>query len=211
MTGNAHDESLALERVVFFSDAVFAIAITLLILEVRPPHLPEGASDRDLLLALAGLIPKIVGYVVSFMVVGSMWIEHHRVFRYIGRSDEGLLWRNLLLLLAVGLMPFPTALFSENHTLGSGLAIYAGCLAAVGLAKVWLWRYATSGRRLLRDGVPDELIGRIARRSWAVPATCLAVATLGALGVSMAYLGFPFIPLVALLFDRAGGRRRASA
>jgi len=198
------DDSLGLERVVFFSDAVFAITITLLILEVRAPHLPEGARNRDLLEAIVGLLPKLVGYLVSFLVVGSMWIEHHRVFRYIGQYDDGLLWRNLVLLLTVGLMPFPTALFSENHKLGGSLAVYAGCLAAVGVAKVWLWRYASGGRRLLRHGVSEAIVGKVSRRSWAVPVTCAVTGMLGALGVRFAYMGFAFIPAVAWLFDRIG-------
>lgn len=207
MKESTREDSLGLERVLFFSDAVFAIAITLLILDVRAPHLPDGARNRELVEALAGLLPKLVGYLVSFMVVGSMWIEHHRVFRYIGRFDDGLLWRNLVLLLTVGLMPFPTALFSENHTLGGGLAVYAGCLAAVGLAKVWVWKYAAGDRRLLRHDVPDAVVGRIGRRSWAVPVTCVVTGALGAAGVRLAYLGFALIPAVAWLFDRIGRPR----
>ncbi len=201
------EDDVGLERVLYFSDAVFAIAITLLILEVRAPHLPDGARNGELVEALAGLLPKLVGYVVSFLVVGSMWIEHHRVFRYIGRSDDGLLWRNLVLLLTVGSMPFPTALFSENHTLGGALAVYAWCIAAVGLAKVWLWTYAAGDRRLLRHDVPDAVVGTIGRRSWAVPVTCLVTGALGAAGIPLAYLGFALIPAVAWLFDRVGRER----
>jgi uncharacterized membrane protein len=208
LSENAKEDSLGLERVVLFSDAVFAIAITLLILEVRAPHLPEGAGNRDLVGALFGLLPKLIGYAVSFMVIGSMWIEHHRVFRYIGQYDDGLLWRNLVLLLTVGLMPFPTAVFSENHTLGVGLAVYAACLGAVGVAKVWVWRHASAGRRLLRHDVSKAVIGRISRRSWAVPVTCGVTGTLGALGVPFAYMGFAFIPAVAWLFDRVGRQER---
>ncbi len=203
MSEKAKEGGLELERLVFFSDAVFAIAITLLILDVRPPHLAEDAGNRDLLAAIEALLPKLVGYTISFLVVGSMWIEHHRIFRYIARCDEGLLWRNLVFLLTVALMPFPTALFSENHRLGGGLAIYAFCFAGVGVAKVWTWRHAAGGRRLLKTGVPEATVRRINRRSWAVPVTCLVTGVLGALGLPLAYMGFALIPAVAWLFDRA--------
>lgn len=88
----------------FFSDAVFAIAI----LEIRVPHLGAEARGRELLVGVLQLLPKLIGFAVSFMVVGSMWIEHHRIFRHIERHDDGLLWRNLLFLLMVAFMPFPT-------------------------------------------------------------------------------------------------------
>jgi uncharacterized membrane protein len=112
------ETGLSFERVVFFSDAVFAIVITLLVLEIKPPHLDEH-SEAAIKRALVELIPKFSGFVVSFLIVGMMWIEHHRIFRHIINYDAGLLWRNLLLLLCVSFVPFPTALFSEyfwSHT-----------------------------------------------------------------------------------------------
>jgi uncharacterized membrane protein len=87
------ESSLSFERVVFFSDAVFAIVITLLVLEIKPPHLADH-NESALHHALFELIPKFTGFVVSFMIVGMMWIEHHRIFRYIVHYDAGLLWRN---------------------------------------------------------------------------------------------------------------------
>ena len=148
MTQAPAGEGLHFERIVFFSDAVFAIAITLLVLEVKAPHAPPGAPESELAVQLLHLLPKLIGFVVSFLVVGSMWIEHHRIFRYVAGYDGGLLWRNLAFLLAVAFMPFPTALFSENHTSRLALATYATSLGLVGLAKLWVWSYAARGRRL---------------------------------------------------------------
>jgi len=199
---------LAFERLVFFSDAVFAIAITLLVLEIQAPHLGADSSDRDLLAALLGLLPKLIGFAVSFAVIGSMWIEHHRIFRYIARYDDGLLWRNLFFLLVIAFMPFPTALYSENHRVGAALALYAGSLAVAGLAKLWIWRYAAAGGRLLAADVAPSDVRRVGRRSWAVPLTCFGIAALGGAGVSSAYLGFPLIPLAAWLLDRPKGAAR---
>lgn len=80
MTASRSDE-LALERLLFFSDAVFAIAITLLVIEIRVPTLPHNATDRDLVVALLNLTPRIVGFIISFFLVGQTWIEHHRIGR----------------------------------------------------------------------------------------------------------------------------------
>jgi len=205
------NEDLAFERVVFFSDAVFAIAITLLVLEIRVPHLPPETGNRELLRSVLQLLPKLVGFAASFIVIGSMWIEHHRVFRYIARCDEGLLWRNLFFLLVVAFMPFPTALFSENHTVGAALTIYAGSLALIGLAKVWIWAYAVGRPQLLAPAATPALIRRMSRRSWAVPLTCLVTAVLGGAGVPFAHLGFMFIPLTAWLLDRPEAKRITQA
>ncbi len=104
----------ALERLVFFSDAVFAIAITLLIIEIHPPHLPKGASDGAHLQALADLIPNFVGYFVSFMVVGLFWMGHHRAFTLAARYSPRILGWNMALLGVVAFMPFVTAYVSAN-------------------------------------------------------------------------------------------------
>lgn len=197
-----HHNGTAFERVVFFSDAVFAIAITLLVLEIRVPHLEHGASDRAVLVALLALLPNFIGFVFSFLVIGSMWIEHHRIFRFISGYDGGLLWRNMILLLTVAFMPFPTALYTENHQSGLALAIYATCFGLVGLSKVWVWRYAAKDRRLLNEAATPAVVRSISRRSWAVPITCFAVAIAGGAGVPAAYVGFALVPLVAWLLDR---------
>jgi uncharacterized membrane protein len=75
------ESGLSFERVVFFSDAVFAIVITLLVLELKVPHLEEH-TDPALRRALFNLLPRVAGFVISFLIVGLMWIEHHRIFRY---------------------------------------------------------------------------------------------------------------------------------
>src|SRR4051812_1082124 len=88
----------ALERLVFFSDAVFAIAITLLVLEVHVPQLPRGSADVVYLQALADLIPSFIGYTISFWVVGMFWLGHHRAFSLASRHSPRMLGWNLFLL-----------------------------------------------------------------------------------------------------------------
>lgn len=203
MSAEEHAEPLAFERIVFFSDAVFAIAITLLVLEIKVPHIPHGAGAAETITTLGRLIPKAVGYLVSFIVLGSFWIEHHRIFRYISRFDAGLLWRNLFMLLVVAFVPFPTALFSENYTNTVALAIYALTLVAVGLTKIWIWRYAAAGHRLLPASVGMAQVRTISRRSWAVPISAGVVALLAMAGFGWGYVGFATIPAVAWALGRS--------
>lgn len=197
---NQQESGLSFERVVFFSDAVFAIVITLLVLEIRPPHLEE-LSNAALNHALFGLLPKIIGFVASFLITGSMWIEHHRLFRYIRDYDGGLLWRNLLLLMLVSFVPFPTALSSEYYWSQSAFILYAVSLGAVGLAKLWVWKYAAGNRQLLVDDIDKLTVKRITRRSLAVPIACGFAVALAFLNIRLASLGFVLIPILARLLD----------
>jgi uncharacterized membrane protein len=103
----------SLERLVFFSDAVFAIAITLLVLEIEVPHL-AGASERDFWRALVHLQPSFFAFVLSFLVIGRFWMGHHDLFARIHRYSHRLLFPNLLYLMAIAFMPFATAFLGAN-------------------------------------------------------------------------------------------------
>ena len=103
-----------LERLIFFSDAVFAIAITLLVIEIHPPHLNHGVPDTEHWIELAKLIPNFVGYGVSFAVIGAFWAGHHRSFSLARHYDGRILVWNLLLLGTIAFLPFVTAYMSAN-------------------------------------------------------------------------------------------------
>jgi uncharacterized membrane protein len=209
---NQQESGLSFERVVFFSDAVFAIVITLLVLEIKPPHLEE-LTETSLNHALFGLIPKFIGFVVSFMITGLMWIEHHRIFRYIKDYDVGLLWRNLLLLLTVSFVPFPTALFSEYYWSRTAFILYTASFAAVGICKLWVWHYASGKANLLGADVDNVIVKRISRRSLAVPLACGVAILFSLISLRLAPLGFALIPLLARLLDptrKKAERPRAS-
>src|SRR5829696_2771661 len=193
------ETGLSFERVVFFSDAVFAIVITLLVLELKVPHLTEH-TESTLRHALFELIPRVAGFVVSFLIIGLMWIEHHRIFRYIADYDAGLLWRNLLLLLCVSFVPFPTALFSENFWSRTAFILYTASFGGVAIAKLLIWRYA-SAANLLKPDVTPALERRIARRSLAVPLACGLAIGLAFISIWLAPISFAFIPLFARLLD----------
>jgi uncharacterized membrane protein len=199
MAEDTAETGLSFERIVFFSDAVFAIVITLLVLEIKPPHL-EHPDEITLRHALFELLPKFTGFVVSFLIVGIMWIEHHRIFRYIGHYDSGLLRRNLLMLLCISFVPFPTALFSEFYFSRTAFVLYTASFACVALTKLWIWHYAV-GNGLVGANVSEVLKKRIARRSWAVPMACALAIMLSLVNVFMAPIAFAFIPLFARLLE----------
>jgi uncharacterized membrane protein len=154
------------ERLEAFSDGVFAIAITLLVLEIRVPSPADLGSPARLTDALVALWPSYLGYVVSFVTVGIMWANHHNLFRYIGRVDHWLLLANLLLLLGVGFVPFPTALVAA--TLGGpseqvGVVLYAATFVGIALAFNLLWYRARAGLGLLRPEADPAAVARITR------------------------------------------------
>lgn len=199
------ESGLSFERVVFFSDAVFAIVITLLVLELKVPHLTEH-NEPSLRHALLELLPRVIGFVVSFLIIGLMWIEHHRIFRYIEDYDGGLLWRNLLLLLCVSFVPFPTALFSENFWSRTAFILYTASFGGVATAKLLIWRHAAKAN-LLKQDVSPEFERRIARRSLAVPIACAVAIVLAFVSIFIAPLAFILIPFLARLLDPTSKKR----
>ena len=178
-------------RVEAFSDGVFAIAITLLVLEFRVPH-PSEASDTGLLRGLLQLWPSLLAFVLSFGVILVMWMNHHGLFRLIRSVDSRFLFANGFLLLLITFVPFPTALLAQY--LGRpgervAAAVYCGTFLPINIAYNLLLHTAADRRRLLRPNVPDALIAKIRRAyRWAFPiylgATLLALWNAG-LGLAL--------------------------
>lgn len=106
--------ALSLERLVFFSDAVYAIAITLLVIEIEVPHFAPGLSRAEQWNELGTLWPKFLAFILSFLVIGRFWMGHHQLFERATGFSTRLLWPNLLMLLAIAFMPFATAILGSN-------------------------------------------------------------------------------------------------
>ena len=166
------EPDLDLERVVFFSDAVFAIAITLLVLELRIPELPPGATGDQVVAALTATAPRIFAWVLSFATIGLYWLAHWRRFRFVDRMDERLAGLNLVLLGLIAFVPFPTALIGEHGDQPQVVILYAITQSAAGVVGPLSWVYAfRSG--LARPGM-DERVARLgAMRGFSVPIVML--------------------------------------
>jgi uncharacterized membrane protein len=148
-------------RVEAFSDGVFAIAATLLILEIG-----VGAAHGDLGRELLRLWPSYLAYATSFLTIGIMWVNHHACFERIGRTDRTFLFVNTLLLMCVSFVPFPTRLVAEflQRDGERAAAVVYGCtLTVTGLVFNALWLYAARGRRLIAPGVPQARVDEITR------------------------------------------------
>ena len=143
------------ERLETFSDGVFAIAITLLVLTISQPshyaHLTHELRRRW---------PSLAAYAVSFVVIGIMWLNHHTIFSHLDRIDRGLFYLNLLLLMTIVFIPYPTGVLGEALRQDQGAktaAVFYTAVMAIN-ACVWaaLWLYASVGRRLLGPDFPED-------------------------------------------------------
>ncbi len=143
-----------------FSDGVFSIAATLLVLEFAV------SSRRALGPQLLHLWPGYLAYATSFLTIGIIWINHHHCVEAIGRADRTLLFVNLLLLMTVAFLPFPTRLVAEYlQKPGESSAVYAYDSTFVLMSIVYnaWWRYAATGRRLIAETTPDSVVRAISR------------------------------------------------
>ena len=146
------DDEVGLERIVFFSDAVFAIAITLLALEIHLPVEATGLSDFQLTRSLIEIWPRYLSFMISFLVIGNFWIAHHRRFRFITRYDTRLLLLNLFMLMCIAFIPFPTSVLSENGN-RSATIFYALSIAGTGLMSAVLWWYVSRESSLIEKTI----------------------------------------------------------
>ena len=149
----AHRKTFKAERMIMFSDAVMAVAITLLVLDLK---LPEGVSDPQLGAALQGSLHSIGVYALSFVVVGMFWMGHHEQYSYIRRVDGTLMWINMVYLLTIGLIPFVTSLLSDHGT-SLSTCLYAGVLVATSLLSTLMWWYASRDPQLMPADVSQSV------------------------------------------------------
>ncbi len=196
------------ERLQFFSDAVFAIAITLLVIEIRVPHV-EPATEAGLRDGLLGLFPNYIGFVVSFFVIGRFWIGHHRIFGYLKDWDNRLVQINMLFLATIAFLPFPTAVVGEYGGARTAVAFYAFCLILAGLANLALIQYIRHHPTLLAAPLTPPEIHAL-RSSW-LPLIIGVSALIAAFVTPLAGLAVLMVgPLVFVLLMAWWGRRYRS-
>ncbi len=174
---------LRLQRLLFFSDGVYAIAVTLLAVELV---LPETAADLHgdaLLRSLLRSWPRVLAFVTSFVLIANFWVGHNVLFYHLRRFDGGLMWLTLLQLLCVAFLPFPTSVIGEHFSDPVAQQFYFGSLFLSGLVMWALWWYMSSGHRLIDPGLSRRVIRRHHLISSGVPASVLVVMVLAGLGV----------------------------
>lgn len=172
-------------RLEAFSDGVFAIVITLLILDVRFP------ADKPLTWETLGSVaPHLWAFALSFVIVGVYWVSHHNMLHFIKQVDRQLLWLNLTLLLVIVLIPFPAGLLGQHSDSKLAVMLYGINLMLVNATGTAMWLYATSRPHLAVDGIGPALPGFVAK---------LHSAPIGVYGVAIA-LAYWYVPLGLILF-----------
>jgi len=179
------------ERIEAFSDGVFAIAITLLVLEIRVPETEAGGRLLDV---LPQIVPSVIAYATSFIVIGAFWTNHHETFRYIERSDTTFLALNVLYLMCIAFIPFSAALLARylgrpgDDTVA--MVAYTTVLILCSITFNGLWWYASAHERLTDASVSREAIKRHTR--WVRAGLLLSIPAI--------VLAFVSVPLVIALY-----------
>ena len=187
-------------RVVAFSDAVIAIAVTLLVLEIRPPQ-----DTRHLFHGLAGLWPSYLAYVVTFMLIGQVWANHHVMFDHIRSADRVILFLNTVLLMDIAFLPFAASVlagaFRDGHGERSAVVFHGIAFELAAILFNVIWEYTRRNPRLLATTIDSTGARAISRRfrlalAWIATGTLLG-ALLPALGIAViaAFIPFYWLPI----------------
>ena len=199
-------------RLEAFSDGVLAIAITLLVLDVRLP----GHAPGELSAALRELSSDYVAYFVSFLIIGIMWAQHHGLFRLVARADQGLLFVNVLLLAGISFLPFPTHVVAqalrEEHTRGdvtAALLLYGGTLTGIALLYNAVWHYIRL-RGLLPPALDPAVTTSLTRSYLAGPLLYAAAMLLAPLQAAASYVVWVVLALFFLRGVPAPRARRVA-
>jgi uncharacterized membrane protein len=188
----AQSQGLSTARVASLTDGVFAIVLTLLVLDL---HAPTATSQAQLLSDLREIAPQLILFVVSFAIVAVFWYGHHMEMHWIVRSDRHL-GITLAFLLMISFVPFSASLLGRNPELPLAASIYGANLFLAGVVRYIHWTYATNGSRLVAPGLEPEFVWHIRRVFIVVPVLYLAAAGLSWISTIIAIAAFVLIPVL---------------
>ncbi len=154
-----NNQGLGKQRIEALSDAIFAFAMTLLVLDVKIPRVAVAlATEEFLVRMLLDLWPKFLTFVMSFVILSVFWVAHHGYSHFLKRTDRFFLWINLLFLLVVVFVPFSTDFLGDYPRQRIAVMIYGCNMMALGLTLYWQWEYATTGHRLVGSNIEAHLV-----------------------------------------------------
>ena len=201
-----HEPTFDVERLVFFSDAVFAIAITLLVIELGvPERLADDAALRD---ALIDLLPSLFSFFLSFAVIALWWISHHRLLRLIDRTHPALVALNFVLLASIAFLPFASGVLGHHGDLPTAVQLYAATNAVAALSLVGM-RVLAQRLGLLDDGADLAAFRRRSLSTLATAAVFVLSIPLAAVSPSLATWSWALVFVVVLVRGWDERRRRA--
>jgi TMEM175 potassium channel family protein len=186
------------DRVLFFSDAIFAIAITILAVNL---HVPTGGGN-NLSQEISKASSSLTGFGISFAAIALFWVGHHGMFRHITAFDRPLILLNLLFLGTIAFLPYPTELLSQAHSGSAATVFYSVCISAAGLTELAAWLYATRADSGLSAGSARAIRLYIALRTAVAPVVFLASIPVAIAAPKIA----PFTWLSIIVLDAAVSR-----
>jgi uncharacterized membrane protein len=193
---------LGRNRIEALTDGIFAVAMTLLVLDIKVPELQQPAGTADLPLKLLALWPKLLSYTVSFVILGVYWVGHHAQLSFIRRADRPLLWINILFLLWVALVPFSTALLSEYSKTRVAIGIYGANLIAIGLTLALHWWYATTESRHVDLAIDRGLVRGAMYRTLMGPIVYLIAIAISFFSADVSLILYMLVPILYILPGR---------
>lgn len=193
------------ERINAFCDGVFAIVITLLVLEIKIPEVDPVLAAVLLPRALGNMAPKFVAHGFSFAVLGIYWVGHHNLMQHIRRHNRAFLWLTIMFLLCVASMPFPTGMLIRYLNSQLAVIVYGGTLIVTGLALDAIWAYANR-HHLASKGLSTEFVASVHRRILTAPMFYLVAIGVSFFSVNASLLIFALTAVYYIIpnpFDRS--------
>jgi TMEM175 potassium channel family protein len=193
---------LSKSRVETLCDGVLAIAMTLMIFNIRVPEIPHEQAANRLGGELFRLWPRFLVYGISFVMLGVYWVGHHNQFHYIRRTDRMLLWINIAFLLFVTLIPFSTDLIGQYPTQRLTVDVYAITLLLVGISLYMHWWYATSNHRLVDPDIDPRLVRLAKQRILTAPAILVVAIATSFFSAKLSLVLCAMVPVVYIVPGR---------
>jgi TMEM175 potassium channel family protein len=197
-----------LDRLAALSDGIFAVAMTLLVLDIHLPSATQVRSEGDLLLALGALGPQWVAYGMSFLTLGIFWAGQQTQLNHLEEGTRDLTWIHLGFLFAITMMPLSTRLLAEFIAFRVALAVYWLNIFVPGAMLYWSWAYATR-RSLVKADTPDEVRNSICRRILIAQSLYAAGAALCLVGNWLSIAAIVLVQLNYAIAPRLGRRKTA--
>ena len=183
-------------RVEAFSDGIFAIIITLLVLEIKVPHIEETHSPAELQKALLGLLPKVISWIISFFTIAVIWVNHHKIFKQVKILDAGIFWWNAMLLLWSSFIPFPTAVLGDYPDNKTSIVLYGVVMALMAASFSMMRFYILRKPSLLEESVDLQMFRKGSFMSVLFgPAMYMTGVVFGILHPYLAFIIFTGIPV----------------
>jgi uncharacterized membrane protein len=201
-----HEAAADLRRVIALSDGIFAFALTLLALDLRLPDIPNLTVE----VGLEGLLPKLVIFLISFLIIGNQWDVHQRTFLHIAHADAKFSLLNLLSLLFVIIMPAAAAVLGRYPTQPLAIICFGFNSAVLGLSSWLAWSHASGSGQLLEENTDPTLVAMISRLWFSTPIVFFLTIPLAYINIYIVYILWLILPIVSYMsigaYMRQAGR-----